>query len=93
MKIYEFARDRYETDRASYHVSAELAKAPAHPNASDLPLLLDQFDARQILHVTFGSVLDHFRKELYTVLRAHEEDYYLVLEKHFRNHLDPLAPR
>ena len=93
MKIYEFARNRYETDRASYHVSAELAKAPAHPNGSDLPLLLDQFDARQILHVTFGSVLDHFRKELYAVLRAHEEDYYLVLEKHFRNHLDPLAPK
>ena len=31
MKIYEFARDRYETDRASYHVSAELAKLPPIP--------------------------------------------------------------
>ena len=27
-EIYAFARERYPTDRASYHVSAELAKAP-----------------------------------------------------------------
>ena len=27
--IYAFARERYDTDKASYHVSAELAKAPA----------------------------------------------------------------
>ena len=26
--IYAFARERYDTDKASYHVSAELAKAP-----------------------------------------------------------------
>ena len=92
MKIYEFARNRYETDRASYHVSAELAKTPSHPGIEDLPKLLDQFDARQVLHVTFGSVLDHFRKELYEVLRTNEEDYYLVLKKHFRKHLNPLSP-
>ena len=27
--IYAFARERYDTDKASYHVSAELGKAPA----------------------------------------------------------------
>ena len=32
--IYAFARERYDTDKASYHVSAELAKAPA---AKDVP--------------------------------------------------------
>jgi len=57
--IYVFAREHYEVDRASYHVSALLEHAPA-PNAltdADLPGLLEQFDAREILHVTFGSVL------------------------------------
>jgi tagaturonate epimerase len=91
-KIYEFARAHYETDRASYHVSAELAKTPAHPSDGELPGLLDQFDARQVLHVTFGSVLDTFRPELMAVLRTHEDAYYAALEKHFRKHLDPLKP-
>lgn len=88
--IYEFGRKRYETDKVSYHVSAELEKTPAHPSDAELPGLLDQFDARQVLHVTFGSVLDTFRAELYAALRAHENEYYQVLEKHFRRHLDPL---
>jgi tagaturonate epimerase len=91
-KIYLFARERYETDRASYHVSAELSKAPAQPADIELPDLLNQFDARQVLHVTFGSVLDTFGSELYAVLRAHEDEYYAVLEQHFRKHLLPLKP-
>ncbi len=48
--IYVFAREHYEVDRASYHVSALLEHAPA-PNAltdADLPGLLEQFDAREI---------------------------------------------
>jgi hypothetical protein len=91
-KIYEFARGRYETDKVSYHVSADLAKTPVHPADGELPDLLNQFDAREVLHVTFGSVLDAFRPQLYTVLRAHEQEYYLALENHFRKHLDPLKP-
>jgi hypothetical protein len=56
-EIYSFARERYDTDKASYHVSAELGRAPLPDEVSDWPALLDQFDAREILHVTFGSVL------------------------------------
>ena len=56
-EIYIFARERYEDDRASYHVSAEVERAPQPSAVGDWPDLLDQFDAREILHVTFGSVL------------------------------------
>ena len=58
-EIYVFARERYETDKVSYHVSAEIDRAPLPEDVSqaNLPGLLDQFDAREILHVTFGSVL------------------------------------
>jgi len=91
-KIYEFARAHYETDKVSYHVSADVAKTPAHPADAELPELLNQFDAREVLHVTFGSVLDAFRPQLYAVLRAHEQEYYRALEKHFRKHLEPLKP-
>jgi len=58
-ELYVFARERYETDKVSYHVSAQLGRAPRPEDVSqaDLPKLLDQFDAREIMHVTFGSVL------------------------------------
>jgi len=99
--IYAFARARYATDRASYHVSARLDRAPAFVSLSDrdLPTLLEQFDAREILHVTFGSVLTErnaagerrFYDDLMDVLRAHPDAYADDLKKHFLRHLRPFA--
>ena len=100
-EIYAFARQRYETDRASYHVSAELGRAPLPEDVKDPPALLEQFDAREILHVTFGSVLTEqdgqgqrrFYDRLVGLLRANPEAYAANLEKHFIRHLEPfIAP-
>jgi tagaturonate epimerase len=92
-EIVRFAIERYPIDRASYHVSAELAKVPDVSAWTDrqLPELLDQFDARQVLHVTFGSVLlePAFRERFFETLQRTEETYYGMLHTHFRKHLDP----
>jgi hypothetical protein len=101
--IYVFARERYERDRASYHVSATVAAAP-DPAAladTDLPALLEDFHARQILHVTFGSVLtaSHadgsrvFADDLRALLQANPEAYAGCLERHFVRHLRPFSGR
>jgi len=92
-EILAFARERYETDRATYHVSAQLINVPAPDSLSDtdLPDLLNQFDARQVLHVTFGSVLDRFGDRLLAALREHEETYHTLLASHFERHLAPFA--
>jgi hypothetical protein len=102
-EIYVFARERYETDRASYHVSGRLERAPSPQDMADadLPALLDQFDAREILHVTFGSVLTactedgrwRFYDRLMGLLRANPEAYAANLEAHFLRHLRPFAER
>jgi len=91
--ILDYAIERYPEDRATYHVSAQLSRVPAPETMSDadLPGLLDQFDARQVLHVTFGSVLDRFGGEILSVLAVHEQAYYAVLEDHFEKHLSPFA--
>lgn len=91
-EILAFARTCYRSDRASYHVSARLARVPAPKNLDDTALLglFEQFDARQVLHVTFGSVLDRFGERLLAVLRAREETYNAHLEAHLRRHLESL---
>jgi tagaturonate epimerase len=90
-EILSFARQHYETDRATYHVSAVLARVPDPAGLEDaaLPPMLDQFDSRQVLHVTFGSTLASFGEAIRTTLRAHEQDYYAALESHFVRHLAP----
>ena len=99
-EIYVFARERYVTDKASYHVSAEVSKAPDPGLVHDWVRLLDQFDAREILHVTFGSVLTarnadgqpRFRDRLLALLRAYPDAYAANLERHFIRHLEPFVP-
>lgn len=91
--IVAFARDRYPIDRASYHVSAEVAKMPVPESLGDSELasLLEDFHAREILHVTFGSVLHHpeFRQPFFATLKENEEVCYAMLEKHFDRHFAP----
>ena len=89
-EMLTLARDRYETDRKTYHVSGELAKVPASEDLEDeqLPDLLNQFDARQVLHVTFGSILDRFGDGLQAVLRSDAEMYAAFLKRHFDRHLE-----
>lgn len=91
--LLRLAIERYETDRASYHVSASLSKVadPAALPDADLAALLDQFDARQVFHVTFGTALDRFGAEILNTLRANENAYYEVTKEHFIRHLDPIT--
>jgi len=90
-RVLDFSRGRYEIDRASYHVSGELKRVPAAGSLADEALtgLLDDFHARQVLHVTFGSVLAEFGDELRALLVEFEAAYSNGLLSHFKRHLDP----
>lgn len=91
--IATLARERYPVDRVGYHVSADRDRMPEIPALSDgaLPSLLEHFHAREVLHVTFGSVIAD--KELWSrflgALRRREEVYYDALETHFARHFAP----
>ena len=73
-EIIDFSRSRYDTDKATYHVSATLASAPPAGDIGRVEQLetfyLENWSdvpegkgftkpGRQILHCTFGSVLTH----------------------------------
>ncbi|MDH4179828.1 MAG: tagaturonate epimerase family protein, partial [Armatimonadota bacterium] len=99
-EIMGFAIDRYPEDRASYHVSADLAKVPAPQDLADadLPAILDQFDTRETLHVTFGSVLTaetggslRFKDRFMQVLDQHEDVHYDIVRRHIVRHLTPFV--
>jgi len=90
-QVMQFSLDRYTTDRQSYHVSAEAGRVPPLDTLADADLasLLDQFDARQVLHVAFGSVLARFGGEIKATLIANEDLYAVTLRRHFDRHLAP----
>jgi hypothetical protein len=87
-RILALAVEGYPQNRASYHVSGEAGNIPTVDDAR-LSELLDQFDAREVLHVSFGAVLGRFYDDLYRVLNTHIEDYGQVLHHHFNRHIQP----
>jgi hypothetical protein len=94
-EIYAFALERYPADRQSYHVSASVERAP-RSGAVTPAALLEDFCAREILHVTFGSVLTaddgrRFGGRLYQALESREEVYYEALARHIGRHVKPFA--
>jgi hypothetical protein len=100
-QIYSFSRGKFNSDKVSYHISADLNKAPLPDQVADLPKLLDQFDVREILHVTFGSVLTDqiahsnqgFYSHLIELLKANSEAYAENLIKHFQRHMNPFLQK
>ena len=105
-EICEFSRDRYNTDRATYHVHATLENVSAPANLDDLKLLqsyLERWEdvptgkgfteaGRQILHCTFGSVLtdQRFGTAVKQCLADNLDTYTEVLALHFAKHLEAL---
>jgi hypothetical protein len=99
--ILTFSRGLYAEERRTYHVSARLQNIPRADACTDaqLPALLDDDDARQLFHVTFGKVLTStgpdgtslFRDRLFAVLEAHRDLHDDNIIRHFRKHLSPFA--
>ncbi|MEN3008504.1 tagaturonate epimerase family protein [Pseudothermotoga sp.] len=99
-EIHKFALSRFEQDRASYHVTTNLSKVPNVDEVSDSNLsdLLDQPDVRQVIHITYGSVLTAkesgktlFKDRIMKVLFEHEKEHYNFLKSHLGKHLKLLG--
>jgi hypothetical protein len=105
-RIIDFARSRYDVDKATYHVSATVASAPPTEGTSVQELEREYLElwsevpkgkgftkpGRQILHCTFGSVLCHAElgPALKELLREQQATYTEVLADHFVKHLEAL---
>lgn len=96
-RMHTFALENINEAKKYYHISAEAGKIPNIDTLSDaeLPSLMDQNDARQYLHITYGLILNagggqEFKKELYETLNKHEDEYYEALIHHIGRHLDTL---
>jgi len=88
-KILDLGHERFGKDRKTYFLDCQPQNVPTSDLLNDgaLPGLLDDFDARQLLHVTFGSVLDEYGTVLNSDLRNDESAYEAVLVTRFSRHL------
>ncbi|NMC33870.1 MAG: hypothetical protein GYA36_15605 [Veillonellaceae bacterium] len=102
-RICAHARLRFPDATKFYHVTTDLAKIPDADSLPDAELerMLNEQDARQLLHITFGFVLTDkdvagnyvFRDRLYAIWDAHEEEYANILIQHIGKHIKLLKER
>lgn len=97
LDIARFSHARFDADRATYHISATSGDNAAlgAQNLTGAALenaYLNQNIGRQILHVTFGSVLTNagLKPRLLENLRNHAVLHRQLLETHFSKHLSAL---
>ncbi len=77
-----------------YKVSVDMARLPDVPRLpdSELPSLLDDGGARQLLHIAYGRLLrSACGGRLLALLRGREEDYFALLRGHIGRHLEALG--
>jgi len=99
-QIHHFALKNFEKDKASYHVTTDLSRIPNVDKLADdeLESLLEEPDSRQLIHITYGSVLSAkderggflFRDRIYKALFQNEDDHYEEVSSHIKKHLDLL---
>jgi hypothetical protein len=100
-EMHRFAVANLNEAKKYYHIKADLAKVPSIDDLTDaeLPGLMDQDDARQVLHITYGLILEArhsdgrpvFRDRIYRTLNQNEAGYYRGLERHIGRHLELLG--
>lgn len=93
-EIVAYACVHFAHDRKTYYLDARVENVPPTDrlSASELRGLLDHFDTRQVLHVTFGSVLDRYGAAIHSFIDTHETAYATRLAEHFERHLRPFLP-
>ena len=100
-EIHQYALDyAFEKATAYYHVTTNLNNIPALDTLTyaQLPDLFKNNDSRQLIHITYGLILneknedgtERFRSRLYQAWRTHAEEYAQNLEKHIGHHLELL---
>lgn len=96
-RMAAFSCLHFEEARKYYHVSASTERFPDLRQVADedLPALLDETDVRQIMHITYGFLLqakdergkDVFRADIYRTLRGNKELLDEVIKRHIQRHL------
>ena len=94
-ELYARAMERYDEARKLYHVTPNPAALPTPAELPDNGAagLLDDADARRVLHITYGEILavPRLREGFFRLLRSSLPAYWAALETHIGRHLAALG--
>ncbi len=100
-EMHTYAADHVQEALAYYHVSADFSKIKPLDQVTDadLPTYMDEDNARQLIHITYGLLLQAkdasgewlYKDRFFNALIDQEEQYELALIRHIGRHLELLG--
>lgn len=100
-RMHAFALEHLDEAKKYYHIGAKPENIPALDQIQDADLadLMNRDDSRQVMHITYGLLLQAkddsgkplFRDEFFSVLHTFEKEYMDGLKKHIGRHLQLLG--
>jgi len=101
--VHKYALSVFEEAKKYYHFTTDLTKIPDVDTLKDeeLPSLFENNDSRQLIHITYGLILNvknadgtlTCRDRLYSLWKKYEDDYSELLYKHIDHHLELLLKK
>ena len=99
-QIHAYALSRFSDAKQFYHVTTDVTRIPDLSTLKDeeLPNLFTHNDSRQLIHITYGYILNAkddagefvFKNKLYALWHKEEQTYRDMLKAHIGKHLDLL---
>ena len=93
--MHKCALDNFDKMLALYHITADISKIQNVDEMcdEDLPGLMEMSEARQLLHITYGPILNDktIRPLFFAAMHEFEKEYLERLKTHFEKHLSLLG--
>lgn len=94
-RMHAKAFEHFKEASKLYHITADLSKIPSLDSVEDddLPKYMDWNESRQLLHITYGGLLNdpEVRDDFFSCLDENEELYMELLDKHIGLHMEKLG--
>jgi tagaturonate epimerase len=100
-RMHKYALEHFEEAKKYYHVTTDISAIKDIDKVSDSELVsyMDDNNARQLIHITYGLLLQAkdsngkylFKDEFYKILNENEDKYDQALMKHIRKHIELLG--
>lgn len=100
-EMYAYGLENFDEARRLYHVTTDLSLLPQPGSLTpeELEELLNHNDTRQVLHITYGILLNAkksdgsflFKDRFFSLLDREEDAYAEILGIHFEKHVCPLV--
>jgi len=89
-KILKATFNRVQENSKDYYIQLDYEKINRLLKVQKPLNLIDISETRQLLHVSYGTIINEFRQDILETLYNHEEEYFKNIVRNYKKHLNEI---